>query len=239
MAKATLDTLLTERGLFTSKSAASKNIQLGLVKVNGQVVTEPKTLVGEADILELVKGAYVSRAGLKLEAANKLFKVNFKDKIVLDVGSSTGGFTDYSIRNQASKVIAIEIGSDQMNPTLSANSLVELHEKTDIRQVRLKQTPDIVLIDLSFVSLKLIMSHIFKLVNKQTYIFALVKPQFEAIDSEKNKGIVKNQKIRREILKSLENWLKNNNFIILNKVDSEVHGLKGNIERFYLLKRAQ
>lgn len=247
MAKITLDSYLVENKLFNSRSTAVKTIRLNLIKVNGRVVNEPKTLINTSDKVEKVTSkSYVSRGGYKLEAANKVFKLNFKKASVLDVGSSSGGFSDYSLTNHAKKVFAVELGSNQMDARLRSNPKLELHEKTDIRQVlsnssvgsdvKLGFTPDIVLIDLSFVSLRFILPHIYNLINAKSFVIALAKPQFEAKNMEMNKGIIKNQKIRRQILKDFENWLKNNRFIILGKVDSEVPGLKGNIERFYLLK---
>lgn len=235
-----LDSLLIEKNIFSSKTQASKYVALSAVKVNGAVIVSPDFNVRRSDKIELVKpNTYVSRAALKLEAANQLFKVKFKGAFVLDVGSSTGGFTDYSLKNGAKGVIAVELGSGQMDSTLRSNPAVELHEKTDIREMNKSELtfePDIVVIDLSFISLRNVLPHIRSLVKLDTKMLILVKPQFEVGSKDKNSGIVKNQKIRRQILKDFETWLKANKFVVRNKIDSSVHGLKGNIERFYLLK---
>jgi 23S rRNA (cytidine1920-2'-O)/16S rRNA (cytidine1409-2'-O)-methyltransferase len=180
---------------------------------------------------------YVSRAGLKLAHTATIFKLNFKDKIILDVGSSTGGFTDYALQNGAKKVVAVDSGTQQLYSSLREDGRIDLREKTDIREVKeLKQTPDIILIDVSFISLKEILPHLFKyLSNENTNILAMVKPQFEAKPRQLNQGIIKNNTIRRDILKNFENWLKPY-AIILNKFDNVLSGAKGNQERFYLLK---
>lgn len=187
---------------------------------------------------------YVGRAALKLESIIKDLNLDFKDKYVLDVGSSTGGFTQIALINGASKVLAVELGTDQMDKVLRLDSRIELHEKTDIldvgfknnSKVKMESHPDIVLMDLSFVSLKKILPHIHSLIDSDGQVIAMVKPQFEAKPDQLNKGIVKNEKIRRDILKDFENWSKEK-FVIVNKADSRVQGSKGNKERFYLLKK--
>jgi 23S rRNA (cytidine1920-2'-O)/16S rRNA (cytidine1409-2'-O)-methyltransferase len=177
---------------------------------------------------------YVSRAALKLAGAAAKFRLDFKGKIVLDVGSSTGGFTDYSLKHGAQKVIAVEAGTGQLHPSLRGESRVELHEKTDIREFKTDSIPDIVLIDVSFISLRQVLPAVAKLSGQQTQIMAMVKPQFEAGAKDLNKGVIKNDSIRRRIFKDFELWAKNY-FIIRDKADSEVAGAKGNQERFYLL----
>lgn len=200
---------------------------------------------------------YVSRAALKLASASQKLGLDFKGKIVLDVGSSTGGFTDYALRHGATKVIAVDVGTDQLHPALRTDPRIELHEKTDIRSLRLlmnressienredfhnsqfpilNSSPDIVLIDISFISLRQILPAVKVLSSKDTQIAAMVKPQFEAGEQDKNNGVIKNDAIRRRIFKDFEQWSKRN-FIIKAKADSEIAGAKGNRERFYLLK---
>ena len=178
---------------------------------------------------------YVGRAALKLASAADKFKLDFKNKTVLDVGSSTGGFTDYALRHGAAKVIAVEIGTNQLHPSLRLNPKVELHEKTDIRQFETDENPDIILIDVSFVSLRQILLAVAKLGSSDTQIAALLKPQFEATTKDLNNGVIKNDSIRRRIFKDFEQWIKSY-FIVVAKADSELAGAKGNHERFYLLK---
>ena len=132
--KTRLDILLTQKKIVDSRSQAESYIKLGKVFVDGIKRTKPGFFTNiDSEIKLLQEVQYVSRAGLKLESVAKIMKINFKDKVVLDVGSSTGGFTDYSLRNGAKKVIAIDVGTNQLHPKLRLNKKVELHEKTDIR----------------------------------------------------------------------------------------------------------
>ncbi len=232
-----LDIELTKRKLVNSRSQAESWIKLGKVTVNGKIITKAGYQIRENDKIKLtVENQYVSRAGLKLESVAKLLKLNFKNKTVLDVGSSTGGFTDYALQNEAKKVIAVDVGTDQLHPSLHNNKKIELHEKTDIRDFYMEEKPDIVVMDVSFISSREILPHIFNyLSTAQTQVVVMVKPQFEAGRGQTNKGVIKNDSIRRQILKDFENWA-HQYFVIVDKRDSEVAGAKGNQERFYLLK---
>lgn len=237
MTKQRLDIVLTERGLTASRSQSENWIKLGKVVVDGRVVMKPGHFVGpNADIKLTAEVQYVSRAGLKLESVADVLNLDFRNKIVLDVGSSTGGFTDYALRHGAEKVYAVDVGTDQMHPSLRHNKQVELHEKTDIRDFYMDEKPNIVVIDVSFISLREILPHIYNyLSDESTQIAAMVKPQFEAGKGQTNKGIIKNDAMRRQILRDFEDWSRDY-FVIINKRDSDVAGAKGNQERFYLLK---
>lgn len=239
MTKRRLDQTVLARGLTPTRSQAESWIRLGEVFVNGRTVTKSGFLVSEQDKIELrATEQYVSRAALKLASVASDLRVHFKDKIVLDVGSSTGGFTDYALQHGARKVIAVELGTDQLHPKLRGNQQIELHEQTDIRSINeLSDIPDMVVIDVSFISLREILPHISKIIHKNTQIIAMVKPQFEAAESDfKHKGVIKNDRMRREILRDFEMWAKDN-FNIQAKSDSHVAGAKGNLERFYLLHK--
>ena len=237
--KIRLDQHLAQKGLVTTRSQAESYIKLGKVKVNGHVIAKPGFLVdATADINLTSMEQYVSRAALKLASVTEAFRLDFYDKVVLDVGSSTGGFTDYALRHGAKKVIAVEVGTDQLHPSLRGNPKIELHEKTDIRNFTTSVVIDLVVADVSFISLREILPSVAKLCSKQTRIVAMVKPQFEAAqDSLKHKGVIKNDKMRRDILKSFEAWSQDY-FRIEAKADSAVQGAKGNQERFYLLHKA-
>lgn len=183
-----------------------------------------------------IQAQYVSRAGNKLAEAVNKFSVRFTDKVVLDVGSSTGGFTDYSLQNGASKVYAVDIGSHQMHLSLRLDSRVELHEKTDILDFEISRDVDIVLIDVSFVSIRGILDYLHQVCSREVEILAMVKPQFEASrDLLDRNGVIKNDRYRRDVLRDFERW-SNNKFRIVNKSDNDTIGKKGNQERFYLLK---
>ena len=237
MNKTRLDQALVQKGLVKTRSQAENYIKLGYVQVGGQVITKPGQKVEPNDSLTVdLTDQYVSRAGLKLASAADKLGLDLKDKTILDVGSSTGGFTDYALRQGAGKVIAVDVGTDQLHYTLRGNKRIELHEKTDIRSLKkLSSRPDIVLIDVSFISLREILPQIIKLVGYKSQIVALLKPQFEADRQQINRGVVKNDRLRRQILKDFENWVKDL-FNIVAKADSEIAGSKGNQERFYLLK---
>jgi len=237
MTKQRLDIALTQRGLSASRSQSESWIKLGKVTVDGRVVMKPGHFVSpNVEIKLLAEVQYVSRAGLKLASVADILKLNFKDKIVLDVGSSTGGFTDYALRHDAKKVYAVDVGTEQLHPSLRRDKRIELHEKTDIRDFYIKEMPGIIVIDVSFISLREILPHIYNyLSNTKTQVVAMVKPQFEAGKDQTNKGVIKNDAIRRQILKDFEDWSRTY-FVIADKRDSDVAGAKGNQERFYLLK---
>lgn len=228
--------MITKYGLAATRSQAESWIRLGKVTVDGKVITKPGYFVAEqARLALLAEEQYVSRAGLKLASVAKLLGLEFKDKTVLDIGSSTGGFTDYALRHGARKVYAVDVGTDQLHSSLRSNPAIELHEKTDIRDFFLDDKPDIILIDVSFISLREILPHVARhLSNKETQIAAMLKPQFEAGKDQTNKGVIKNDSVRRQILKDFEVWAKQY-FVIADKRDSDVAGAKGNQERFYLL----
>lgn len=253
--KQRLDQTLAARKLVNSRSQAESYIRLGHVMVNGRTITKTGEMVDDQDVIKLTaEEQYVSRAALKLASVAQALKINFAGKTILDVGSSTGGFTDYALRQGAAKSIAVDVGTDQLHPLLQGDPRIELHEQTDIRDFITDQKIDIVVADVSFISLREILPHVVKLCSPQTQIVAMVKPQFEvraehgkagrgstgqansAGNDLKHKGIIKNDKMRREILKHFEQWALQY-FRIIDKADSSVSGSKGNIERFYLLQK--
>lgn len=234
-----LDKEMSDRGLTLSRSQAENLIDLGHVQVNGQTVLKPAKIVARTDKIKVnYEVQYVSRAALKLKSAAEDFKLYFKDQIILDVGSSTGGFTDFVLRQGAKKVVAVDVGSEQLHPTLRANERIELHEQTDIRDFAKSDNRKFnkIMIDVSFISLREVLPSLNALANKDTEIIAMCKPQFEAGSQQKHNGVIKNKTMRREVLKSFEQWLAQNRFRSIDKADSEVSGKKGNVERFYLLK---
>lgn len=237
MTKQRLDIELTARGLTTSRSQAESWVKLGKVTVDGRAATKPGQFVRtDSEIKLTTNERYVGRAGLKLASVAKILKLDFRGKVVLDVGSSTGGFTDYALQNGAQKVYAVDVGTEQLHPSLRGNPAIELHEKTDIRDFYLEDKPDIIVMDVSFISLREILPHLAKeLSDKKTVMAAMLKPQFEAGRDQVNKGVIKNDSVRRQILRDFETWAKQY-FVIVDKRDSDVAGAKGNQERFYLLK---
>lgn len=204
----------------------------------------------------------VSRAENKLAGAAQAFSYDFRGKTVLDIGSSTGGFTEYALLRGAKKVIAVEKGTKQMKAPLRFDPRIDLREKTDIFSVTRSSLSrdqnksnenesktdvkidailkiDTILADVSFISLKQVLLHAKKqLAAPQSDFLVMLKPQFEARPFQLKNGIVKNETIRREIIKDFEAWLKNNGFLIVNKRDNTLAGKNGNLERFYFLKLA-
>jgi ftsJ-like methyltransferase len=204
----------------------------------------------------------VSRAENKLAGAAQAFSYDFRGKTVLDIGSSTGGFTEYALLRGAKKVIAIERGTRQMKAPLRFDPRIDLREKTDIFSVTRNSLSrdqnksnenesktdvkidailkiDTILADVSFISLKQVLLHAKKqLAAPQADFLVMLKPQFEARPFQLKNGVVKNETIRREIIKDFEAWLKNNGFLIVNKRDNTLAGKNGNLERFYFLKLA-
>ncbi len=198
----------------------------------------------------------VSRAENKLAGAAQAFSYDFRGKTVLDIGSSTGGFTEYALLRGAKKVIAIERGTRQMKAPLRFDPRIDLREKTDIFSVtrnslsrdqdesdenesKTNTRIDTILADVSFISLKQVLLHAKKqLASPQTDFLVMLKPQFEARPFQLKNGVVKNETIRRDIIKDFEAWLKNNGFLIVNKRDNTLAGKNGNLERFYFLKLA-
>lgn len=238
MNKQRLDRELVARGLVPTRSQAESYIKLGNVLVDGKTVMKPGYVVDAAQAISLTaKEQYVSRAALKLASVAEILRIQFKDRVMLDVGSSTGGFTEYALRHGAKKVIAVEVGTDQLHPSLRCDPRIELHEKTDIRDFRTDQPVDLVVADVSFISLREILPSVARLVSPKTDIAVMVKPQFEAgVSNLKHKGVIKNDRMRRDILKAFEDWARAK-FVIIDKADSAIAGAKGNQERFYLLRK--
>lgn len=233
-----LDSFLADKGLVVSRSQAESLIKLGYVTVDGIIANKPSTKVSAKNVVLLTsREKYVSRGGLKLASVADKLGIDFRSKNVLDVGSSTGGFSDYALKRGARRVIAVDSGSGQLHPRLRAHPRIELHEQTDIRKVKKLSTKiDVVMIDVSFISLRKVLPHIARLVPAEALIIAMLKPQFESENkADVNRGVIKNNAVRRRIIKEFEQWA-TSQFKILSKADSLVAGEKGNVERFYLLR---
>lgn len=233
-----LDAALYGRGLTQSRSQAENFIKLGLVEVNGQKAEKASVEVSSSDTLRVIGDQFVSRAALKLASIVGQFALDFRGKTVLDVGSSTGGFTDYSLQHGARRVIAVDVGTGQLHSSLRGDPRIELHEKTDIRSFKPGNhvSIDMVVADVSFISLRVILPAVARMVGPATQLIIMCKPQFEAGKGQTNKGVVKNSAMRRQILKDFEAWLAQNGFSVLDKADSQISGTKGNVERFYKLR---
>jgi 23S rRNA (cytidine1920-2'-O)/16S rRNA (cytidine1409-2'-O)-methyltransferase len=178
----------------------------------------------------------MSRGASKLAGFVREFRVDFRGAVVLDIGSSTGGWTELALACGAKRVIAVEKGTRQMRAPLRFDPRVELHEKTDIFEFVVVDKPDVIMADVSFVSLRPVLKYAReKLVRRGTRLIVLCKPQFEASPEQLVDGVVKNEKMRREILREFEGWMRRNGLVVRAKRDSETRGRFGNLERLYLL----
>lgn len=237
-----LDTLITERKLVKSRNVALDLIKKGFVRVAGEIITKaskdfPDLPDLKIEILEQPK--YVGRGGLKLEKALFEFKINPANLICLDVGSSTGGFTDCLLQNGAKKVYAVDVGTEQLDKKLKQDSRVISLEQTDIRNIKnLAEKIDLAVIDVSFISLELILESVRNLLKKDGQIIALVKPQFETKKNAKNKsGIVKTDEIREQVLENIKTYCSQIKLKIIGITDSPILGGSGNKEYLILLQK--
>lgn len=235
--KQRLDVLLVERGLVDTRNKAAALIMAGEVVVDDHAATKPGHQYSDyVDIRLKNQMPYVSRAGEKLASVIEPLGLDFMNKVVLDVGSSTGGFTDCALQHGAAKVISVDVGTNQLAYKLRIDERVELHEQTDIREFTTDQKPDMAVIDVSFISLTKILEHVATLIKDNGQIVAMVKPQFEAGKAlaDEHKGLIVDEEVRQNVLAQFRAWAENH-FVIQAEADSEVHGRHGNRERFFLL----
>ena len=219
--KERLDVILVNRGLAPSREKAKALIMAGSVYVKGQREDKAGTLVNTEDAIE-VKGKklkYVSRGGLKLEKAVEVWKPDIEGKICMDVGASTGGFTDCMLQNGAKKVYAIDVGTNQLAYSLRQDERVVCMEKTNIRYVTeddISEKADFVTIDVAFISLKKVLEPVYKLMHEDSTIVCLIKPQFEA-GREKvgKKGVVRDETVHLEVVTDIIRYVDGLGFYIL------------------------
>ena len=241
MAKERLDKILLDKGYFETKSKAQSAIMAGDVKVNGETITKAGYLleVKEDTNFEIKSMPFVSRGGYKLDKAIKDFKINIKDKICLDAGASTGGFTDCMLQSGAKKVYSVDVGYGQIAWKLRTDNRVKVIERVNIKNCSLSDIYDetdekaeFITMDLSFISIKKVLPNILNFVNSDNFeIVSLIKPQFEAGKTEVGKnGVVKDKKIHLEIINSIIKYCGELNLYPKNLTYSPIKGPKGNIE---------
>lgn len=242
--KLRLDKILLEKGLAPSRERAQALIMEGKVFVNGMPSIKAGAMVAGDAAIEL-KGEdipYVSRGGLKLEAAIKHFNISLKDKIAMDVGSSTGGFTDCMLQNGAKKVYCIDVGYGQLAWKLRQDPRVVLIERMNIRYLERERVPediDIVTIDVSFISLIKVVPNVLKFLKENGEIIALIKPQFEVGKGEVGKGgIVKDEAKRLKAVNRVRENLEALGLQTIGAMQSPTPGQKGNIEHLIYMKKA-
>lgn len=236
--KERLDLFLVKKGLYETRNKAQNAIESNDIKVNGIIINSSSYKVEEDCKIEIVSNSlpYVSRGGLKLEKALKAFNIDLKDKIILDIGASTGGFTDCSLQNGAKKVYALDVGENQLHESLKNNINVVSLEKTNFRHINVDQFKkyniDVIVVDVSFISLSYIFENACKIIDRDKCMICLIKPQFETTRKDHNKnGVVNNPKIHFEVIKNVMSYA-NKYDLHLNKFDSSpIRGDKaGNIE---------
>ncbi|WP_372519224.1 TlyA family RNA methyltransferase [Candidatus Ruminimicrobiellum ovillum] len=239
--KKRLDVLIFEKGLAETRSKAQALVMAGTVSVNGQKVTKAGTQVSDEDLIEIEKqNPYVSRGGLKLESVLKLFEIDFTDKICIDIGASTGGFTDCMLQHGAKKVYAVDVGTAQLHYKLRNDSRVVNIENVNFRyfdKSLLKDDIDIITIDVSFISLDKILPLASEIIKKDGLIVAMIKPQFELEPGEVKKGVVRDENLRQKAIDRIKRCAESLKLEILKEQDSGVKGPKGNLEHFVLLKK--
>lgn len=246
MKKERIDVLLVERGLVDSREKAKKLIMAGVVLVENEVVDKPGTKVEIESEIRL-KGnplKYVSRGGLKLEKAIESFDIDLRDKVALDIGASTGGFSDCMLQNGIKKVYAIDVGYGQLDWKVRSDEKVVAMDRTNIRHVTkedIGELADFVSIDVSFISLKLVLPVAKELTSEEAEIVALIKPQFEAgKDKVGKKGVVRDKKVHEEVVKSIYEFSRDIGLYFKDMTYSPVKGAEGNIEYLaYLSKKEE
>lgn len=237
-----LDILITERGLARSRSAAVVLIERGSVKVNGIVVDKAsRTVLLDAKIEVTEPLSFVSRAGEKLDHALTTWPIPTKGLVAVDIGSSTGGFTDCLLQRGIQKVYAIDVGTDQLAPEIRTNEKVVVMEQTDVRKALLPEKADLVVIDVSFISLSHVLEIAKNFLKPKTdgggTIIALVKPQFEVGPKQvDDRGVVSSEEKRKEVLEKVKNEALNTGLSIQGEIISPITGAAGNVEYLLWLK---
>lgn len=237
-----IDIELVKRGIFETRNKAQNEIKNKIVYCNNVCITKPAFDVTDTDIIE-IKGEklkYVSRGGLKLEKAIKEFNIDLKDKTLIDIGSSTGGFSDCALQNGIKKVYAIDVGTDQFDKTLRLNNKIDLYENTDFRNIdnNIINDANIASIDVSFISVTKLTNKLKELTNLKEVI-CLIKPQFECGKeiSDKYKGVPLNKEVHKSVIENVIKSFKDNNYYINSLTSSPIKGGNGNIEYLAYFKR--
>ncbi len=239
--KERLDKLLVEKGLVESREKAQRLIMAGLVFVNNQKVDKVGTKVKvNSNIFIKEREKYVSRGGYKLERGVKVFNWNVKDKVCIDIGASTGGFTDCLLQNGAKKVYAVDVGKNQLSEKLRNDSRVISLEKTNARYLTEREIPeklDCFVSDVSFISILKILPNLCKFLKENAEGIILIKPQFELSRSEVKDGVVRNKSLHIKAITNVLDGLKSSCYCVEDLTYSDTWGPEGNIEFLVFLKK--
>jgi 23S rRNA (cytidine1920-2'-O)/16S rRNA (cytidine1409-2'-O)-methyltransferase len=235
------DVLLVERGLFESRARARAAIEAGGVIADGKpVLKASETVAEDAEVSAQPAHPYVSRGGVKLAGALEQYPIDIEGHVCLDVGASTGGFTEVLLANGASLVFAIDVGHGQLHPSLHGHPRIVSMEETDIRSFegkRLPGRPDIVVIDVSFISLKAVLPVALSLAAAPMRLLALIKPQFEAARKHSKRGIIRNAMVHQEICDDIAAFAASLGCTDIQVFPSSITGGDGNIEFFIGARR--
>jgi 23S rRNA (cytidine1920-2'-O)/16S rRNA (cytidine1409-2'-O)-methyltransferase len=235
------DVLLVERGLFESRTRAQAAIEARLVTANDKQVLKASEGLPEDAVLQAQPAhPFVSRGGVKLSGALERYPIEIEDRVCLDVGASTGGFTEVLLANGASLVFSIDVGHGQLHPSLHGHPRIVSMEETDIRGFegkRLPQRPDIVVIDVSFISLKAVLPVALSLAAAPMHLLALIKPQFEAARKHSKRGIIRNATVHQEICDDITAFASSLGCTGIEVFPSSITGGDGNIEFFIGARR--
>jgi len=228
------DRLLVERGLFESRAKAQAAIAAGLVTADGAPVAKPADEIAVESVLQARPAhPYVSRGGVKLAAALDHFGFDPAGNVCLDVGASTGGFVQVLLGRGARRIYAVDVGHGQLHPSLQRRTEIVSLEKTDIRTLtpdRLPEPPDFATIDVSFISLKLVLPTVLKLVRRPAWTVALIKPQFEAGPRQVKKGIVRDAGVQSAVCDDIARFVASLGWTVLGIISSPIMGGDGNRE---------
>ncbi len=236
-----LDNFLVLNKNIESRNKANILIKEGNVLVNNKKILKPSFDVDDSDEIEIIKElSYVSRGGLKLEGAIKVFNLDFRDKVILDIGSSTGGFTDCALKHGAKLVYAVDVGKNQLHPTLKNDKRVISYEETNIRDITsFSLKLDYVVMDVSFVSIEYLLPSISRFMNEAYASIILIKPQFEVGKMHLKNGIVKDKNLYKKILENIINELSKYDLGIMDLKLSPIKGGSGNTEFLSLIKKGE
>ena len=236
-----IDVLLVERGLFESRARARAAIDAGLVTADGKQIAKASEIVAPGAALTAEPAhPYVSRGGVKLAGALEHYPIDVEGHVCLDVGASTGGFTEVLLANGASLVFAIDVGHGQLHPSLHGDPKIVSMEETDIRNYegkRLPARPDIVVIDVSFISLKLVLPVALSLAAAPMHLLALIKPQFEAARKHSKRGVIRTAMVHQEICDDIAAFAASLGCTDIQVFPSSIPGGDGNIEFFLGARR--
>ncbi|WP_312011356.1 MULTISPECIES: TlyA family RNA methyltransferase [unclassified Bradyrhizobium] len=236
-----IDVLLVERGLFESRARARAAIDAGLVTADGKQIAKASEIVAPGAALTAEPAhPYVSRGGVKLAGALEHYPIDIEGHVCLDVGASTGGFTEVLLANGASLVFAIDVGHGQLHPSLQGHPKIVSMEETDIRNFegkRLPARPDVVVIDVSFISLKLVLPVALSLAAAPMHLLALIKPQFEAARKHAKRGVIRNAMVHQEICDDIAAFAASLGCTDIQVFPSSITGGDGNIEFFLGARR--